>query len=158
MNICKELGRYRCSSSLFSWRGDLNGFLKFLTAPSMSHESRRWRKEENSTETARATELLILNVALRYTDYRWIFFPLFFHSFFCIFPLSISLLSLPFLSFPPLPSFFPFSLLPQCAEANEVVPQLRINSKWWLHCCSSRYCIDPHLDPPLTTDFSGMLH
>lgn len=152
MNICKELGRYR-HSSLFSWRGDLNGFLKYLTAPNMSHESGRRRKEENSTELSCSFLMLLWDI-LTIDEFS----SHFSFSFFCTFPLSISLLSLPYLSFPPLPSFFPFSLLPQCAGANEVVPQLRMNSKWWLHCCSSRYCIDPHLDPPLTTDSSGMLH
>lgn len=76
---------------------------------------------------------------------------------FYIFPLSLSLFSSIFSSFPPIPSFFPFSLLPQYTRANEVVPQMRINSNWWLLCCCSRYCIDPHLDPPLTTGSWGML-
>lgn len=54
----------------------------------------------------------------------------------------------------PFPPSFPFSLLSQYREANNIVLQLRINSKLWFHCCSSRCCIDPHLDP----GSSGILH
>lgn len=79
-------------------------------------------------------------------------------SFFSIFSLSLSLFSLTFSSFSPIPSFFPFSPLPQYTRANEVVPWMRINSNWWLLCCCSGYCIDPHLDPPVATGSWGMLH
>lgn len=113
----------------------------------------RWRQEKALGERQLGClYLILLNIILLLEG----FLSCFTYSFFCFFPLS--LFSLTFSSFPPIPSFFSFSLLPQYQRVNEVVPQMRINSNWWLLCCCSGYCIDPHLDPPLTTCSWGMLY
>lgn len=118
-----------------------------------------WRGREEKCCERRAMELLVLDIVEEYIAFGGIFSRFTYSSnFVCIFPLSVSLFSLTFSSFPPIPSFFPFSFLPQYTTANEVVPQMRINSNWWLLCCCSGYCIDPHLDPSLTTGSWGMLH
>lgn len=111
--------------------------------------------KSSERRATRALYLTLLNIILLLEGFLSCF--TYGCSFFCIFPLSLSLFSLTFSSFPPIPSFFSFSLLPQYTRLNEAVPQRRINSNWWLLCCCSGYCIDPHLDPPLTAGSWGML-
>lgn len=123
------------------------------------HEPCLWKmKAGKELRKQRAILLLVLDVPAEYIAFGG-FFTTFLTQFLLYLPsFHKSVFCLPFLSFLPMPSFFPSSVLPQYTGANEVIPQIRINSKWWLHCCFGRYCIDPHLDPSVTTGSSGMLH